>query len=55
MAPGEEAEVRKDDDLLVFILKLLGQVGQILQALLSDDATDLREPVHHWQSGRMDK
>lgn len=48
-------EVRKDDDLSVTILKLLRQVGQILQALLSDDATDLRESVHFWQGDRMDK
>lgn len=35
--------MKKDDDLLVSVLKLLGQVGHILYTLLSDVVTDLRD------------
>lgn len=53
MAPGKK--VRKDDDLLVSVLKLLGRWGQIFKTLLSNDATDINESVHLWEGGRMDR
>lgn len=53
MASGKK--VRKDDDLLVSVLKLLGQLGQILKGLLSNDAIDINKSVPLWQGGSLDR